>query len=61
MRALPAGLLAVVIGRALPHGDWWWKSAVLGVLNIGVFFPMLFFAAEHLPGGVAATLGSIVP
>lgn len=61
MRALPAGLLAVVIARTLPRGAWWWKAAVLGTLNIGGFFPLLFIAAERLPGGVAATLGAIQP
>ncbi|MCB5169690.1 EamA family transporter [Streptomyces bambusae] len=61
MRALPAGLLALAITRTLPRGDWWWKAAVLGVLNIGAFFPLLFFAAERLPGGVAATLGAAQP
>lgn len=61
MRALPAGLVAVAISRQLPHGTWWWKSFVLGMLNIGMFFPLLYIAAQHLPGGVAATLGSIQP
>ncbi|MFF8595290.1 EamA family transporter [Streptomyces sp. NPDC015220] len=61
MRALPAGLLALAITRVLPRGDWWWKAAVLGVLNIGAFFPLLFLAAERLPGGVAATLGAAQP
>lgn len=58
MRALPAGLLGLLIARRLPHGDWWWKTLVLGTLNIGIFFPLLFVAAERLPGGVAATLGA---
>jgi probable blue pigment (indigoidine) exporter len=61
VRALPAGLLAIALTRALPTGAWWWKSAVLGVLNIGAFFPLLFVAAYHLPGGVAATLGAAQP
>ncbi|TCP47315.1 putative blue pigment (indigoidine) exporter [Tamaricihabitans halophyticus] len=61
MRALPAGLLGLVIARALPRGTWWWKAAVLGTLNIGVFFPLLFVAADRLPGGVAATLGATQP
>ncbi len=61
MRALPAGLLALAITRVLPRGDWWWKSAVLGALNIGALFPLLFLAAERLPGGVAATLGATQP
>ncbi|WP_081512475.1 EamA family transporter [Nocardia donostiensis] len=61
MRALPAGLLALAITRTLPRGSWWWKASILGVLNIGMFFPLLFFAAERLPGGVAATLGAAQP
>ncbi|MEG3630809.1 EamA family transporter [Streptomyces poriticola] len=61
MRALPAGLLALALTRVLPRGDWWWKAAVLGALNIGAFFPLLFLAAERLPGGVAATLGATQP
>ena len=61
MRALPAGLLALAVTRVLPRGDWWWKAAVLGVLNIGALYPLLFVAAERLPGGVAATLGAIQP
>lgn len=61
MRALPAGVLALLISRSVPRGAWWWKSAVLGTLNIGAFFPLLFLTAERLPGGVAATLGAIQP
>src|SRR5690606_7030129 len=47
--------------RQLPRGIWWWRSLVIGALNIGIFFPLLFFAAERLPGGVAATLGAVQP
>lgn len=61
MRSLPAGLLAVLIARRLPRGAWWWKSLVLGTLNMGVFFPLLFVSAQRLPGGVAATLGAVQP
>lgn len=61
MRALPAGLIALAMTRVLPRGSWWWKAAILGVLNIGLFFPLLFTAAERLPGGVAATLGAAQP
>lgn len=61
VRALPAGLLAIALTRALPTGAWWWKSAVLGVLNIGAFFPLLFVSAYFLPGGIAATLGAAQP
>ncbi len=61
MRALPAGLVALLIARQLPHGSWWWKSLVLGTLNMGAFFPLLFVSAQHLPGGVAAILGAAQP
>ena len=61
MRSLPAGLIGMLIARQLPRGSWWWKAAVLGTLNIGVFFPLLFVAAGRLPGGVAATLGAAQP
>ncbi|MFG3658770.1 EamA family transporter [Streptomyces sp. NPDC047706] len=61
MRALPAGLIGLALTRVLPRGDWWWKAAVLGVLNIAAFFPLLFLAAGRLPGGVAATLGAAQP
>jgi probable blue pigment (indigoidine) exporter len=60
-RALPAGLLALALARQLPRGIWWWRSLVLGALNIGIFFPLLFVAAERLPGGIAATLGAVQP
>ncbi|MFC6880570.1 MULTISPECIES: EamA family transporter [Actinomadura] len=61
VRALPAGLILLAVTRTLPNGAWWWKSAVLGLLNFGAFFPLLFFAAYRLPGGVAATIGSVQP
>ncbi|TYP86264.1 EamA family transporter [Blastococcus xanthinilyticus] len=60
-RALPAGLLLVVLGRQLPRGAWWWKAATLGALNIGAFFALLFVAAYRLPGGIAAVLGAAQP
>ncbi|MFD7443499.1 EamA family transporter [Streptomyces sp. NPDC059909] len=61
MRALPAGLAVLALTRTLPRGAWWAKSAVLGALNIGAFFPLLFLAAYRLPGGVAAVVGSVGP
>ncbi|WP_214409544.1 EamA family transporter [Sphaerisporangium fuscum] len=61
VRALPAGVLLVLLTRRLPHGDWWWRALVLGALNIGAFFALLFVAAYRLPGGVAATVGAVQP
>ncbi|MFF5359475.1 EamA family transporter [Streptomyces scabiei] len=61
VRALPAGLLLLAISRTLPRGAWWGKAAVLGALNIGAFFPLLFLSAYRLPGGMAAVVGSVGP
>lgn len=61
VRALPAGVLLALVTRVLPRGVWWWRAAVLGALNIGAFFALLFLAAYRLPGGMAAVLGAIQP
>ncbi|MFE5484803.1 EamA family transporter [Streptomyces sp. NPDC056527] len=61
LRALPAGLIALAITRTLPRGAWWPRAVALGVLNIGALFPLLFVAAERLPGGVAAPLSAAQP
>ncbi|MDB5077178.1 MAG: putative permease, superfamily [Chloroflexi bacterium] len=61
MRALPVGLLITLIFRQLPRGVWWWRAAVLGALNIGLTFALLFIGAYRLPGGVAATISSTQP
>ncbi len=59
LRALPAGLLLLAWTRMLPSGIWIWRSLVLGALNFSVFWVLLYVAAYRLPGGVAATLGSV--
>ncbi len=61
VRALPVGLALVVWAWRLPSGSWWWRSGVLGMLNIGAFFALLFVGAFRLPGGVAATAGALQP
>lgn len=61
LRALPAGLLLLLFVRALPHGIWWLRVFILGALNFSFFWYMLLIAAYHLPGGVAATVGSVQP
>jgi probable blue pigment (indigoidine) exporter len=61
LRALPVGLLLLLVVRQLPSGIWWLKILVLGALNFSIFWWMLFVAAYRLPGGVAATVGAIQP
>ncbi|MBY8156872.1 EamA family transporter [Vibrio fluvialis] len=61
IRSLPAGVLLVLISRAWPTGLWWLRMAVLGFLNIGLFFYCLFFAATYLPGGMASMVMAIQP
>ncbi|WP_278260793.1 EamA family transporter [Nocardia sp. AG03] len=61
LRALPAGLVLLALTRAFPRGRWLGRVAILGALNIGVFFPLLFLAAYRLPGGVAGVLTAVAP
>lgn len=61
LRALPAGLLLLLIVRQLPSGIWWARIFLLGALNISFFLSMLFISAYRLPGGVAATVASTQP
>ena len=61
LRALPAGLLLLLIVRHLPHGIWWGRVFILGALNFSIFWALLFVSAYRLPGGVAATVGAIQP
>lgn len=61
LRALPAGLILLALARRRPRGAWWGKAALLGTLNIAVFFACLFLAADRLPGGVAAVIGGVQP
>lgn len=56
LRALPAGLVLLAVTRTRPRGSWWWKSAILGTLNVGAFFVLVYVAAQRLPSSIAATL-----
>lgn len=61
LRALPAGLLLLLLVRRLPQGIWWPRTFLLGALNFSFFWAMLFVSAYRLPGGVAATVGAVQP
>ncbi|WP_459799686.1 EamA family transporter [Herbidospora sp. RD11066] len=60
-RALPAGLLLLLLKRTLPRGSWWWRSLVLGTLNMSVFFALIYLAAQLLPSSVASTIMATSP
>ena len=61
VRALPAGLLLLALCRQRPRGAWWWRSAVLGTLNVGAFFALVYVAAQRLPTSVASTVMATSP
>ncbi|GAB77292.1 probable blue pigment (indigoidine) exporter [Austwickia chelonae] len=56
LRALPAGLLLMLLARQLPRGSWWWRTALISGLTVGGFFALIYVAGQRLPSGVAATL-----
>ena len=61
LRALPAGLLLLLLTRELPRLEWLPKLIILGALNFSIFWWLLIEAAYRLPGGMAATVGSVQP
>ena len=61
LRALPAGLLLLLIVRQLPAPACLGRVFILGALNFAIFWVMLFITAYRLPGGVGATVGAIQP
>lgn len=56
LRALPAGILLMLVRPRLPHGSWRWKSLVLGILNVGAFFVLIYVASQLLPSNIASTI-----
>ncbi|MFE5794245.1 EamA family transporter [Streptomyces sp. NPDC056503] len=61
LRALPAGLVLLALRRQRPRGAWWWRSAVLGLLNMSVFFVLVYAASQLLPTSVASTVIAVSP
>ncbi|MBM04784.1 MAG: EamA family transporter [Oceanibulbus sp.] len=59
LRALPAGLFLLAVTHRLPSRIWIGRVFLLGSFNFALFWVLLFVAAYRLPGGVAATLGSL--
>lgn len=61
LRALPAGLLLWALARRRPRGAWWWRAPVLGLLNFGAFFVLVYLAAQMLPSSIAASVMALAP
>lgn len=61
VRALGGGLLLLAFARQVVPRGYWPKLIVLGTLNFGAFFALLFVSAIRLPGGVAGTFQTLGP
>lgn len=61
IRALPAGLILLLVARTLPRGSWWWRSVVLGSLNAGLFFALVYVSAQLLPTSIASVVMAASP
>ncbi|MFI8320089.1 DMT family transporter [Streptomyces sp. NPDC085529] len=61
LRALPAGAVLLALARKRPRGAWWGRSAVLGLLNVSVFFVLVYAASQLLPTSVASTVMAVSP
>ncbi|GGI48479.1 ABC transporter permease [Agromyces flavus] len=59
--ALPAALLLPVVRPIRPRGAWWWRASILGALNVGVFFALVYLVAQLLPTSVASTVMATSP
>lgn len=61
LRAMPAGLLLLAVRPRRPRGAWWWRSALLGAMNVGAFFTLVYLSAQLLPTNVAAMIMGTSP
>lgn len=61
LRALPAGLVLLLVGRKLPEGAWWWRALVLGTINMSAFFALVYVASQLLPSSIASMIMAVSP
>lgn len=61
VRAIGGAIPLLLIAREFPPLRFWPKLIALGTLNTGLFFGLLFIAAQRLPGGVAGTFQALGP
>ncbi|MDF2152237.1 EamA family transporter [Vibrio sp. CAU 1672] len=53
LRALPAGLLLLLIKPSLPTSRDWQPLLTLGMINIAIFFSLIFVMALTLPSAIS--------
>ncbi|HCV05363.1 MAG TPA: EamA family transporter [Pseudoalteromonas sp.] len=53
LRALPAGLLLLLLKPSLPTRSQWPSLLTLGAVNIALFFAFIFIMAVNLPAAIA--------
>lgn len=53
LRALPAGLLLLLLKPSLPTRSQWLGLLTLGAVNIALFFAFIFIMAVNLPAAIA--------
>ncbi len=53
LRALPAGLLLLLLKPSLPTRSQWLSLLTLGAVNIALFFAFIFIMAVNLPAAIA--------
>ncbi|MCF7498697.1 EamA family transporter [Pseudoalteromonas sp. L1] len=53
VRALPAGLLLLLLKPSLPTRSQWLSLLTLGAVNIALFFAFIFIMAVNLPAAIA--------
>jgi probable blue pigment (indigoidine) exporter len=61
LRAVPAAVVLLLLARTLPRGAWWWRAPLLGLVNIGAFFLLVYVASQALESGVAASVMALSP
>lgn len=61
LRALPAGLVLLLVARKVPKGAWWWRALVLGTLNMSAFFALVYVASQLLPSSIASMIMAASP
>lgn len=53
LRALPAGLILLILKPTLPAKQDWPLMGAIGLINIGVFFSLIFVMALTLPSAIS--------